>query len=61
MRSEQMGKDYGVVLLPEGLIEFVPEFNRLIADINEVLAAGSSPFPHSPSPLPLLLSPLFLP
>jgi hypothetical protein len=29
MRSEQMGKDYGVVLLPEGLIEFVPEFNRL--------------------------------
>lgn len=42
MRSESMGKDYGVILLPEGLIEFVPEFNRLIADINEVLAAGRS-------------------
>ena len=36
-----MGKDYGVVLLPEGLIEFVPEFNRLITEINEVLASGT--------------------
>jgi diphosphate-dependent phosphofructokinase len=40
MRSEEMGKNYGVVLLPEGLIEFIPEFNRLISDINDVLAAG---------------------
>ena len=38
-----MGKDYGVILLPEGLIEFVPEFNRLIVDINEVLSAGKVP------------------
>lgn len=32
------GKDYGVVLLPEGLIEFIPEFNVLISEINEILA-----------------------
>lgn len=44
MRSETMKKDYGVILLPEGLIEFVPEFNRLIVDINEVLAAGNDFF-----------------
>lgn len=36
-RSEQ-GRDYGVVLLPEGLIEFVPEMGRLISEINDILA-----------------------
>ena len=34
------GKDYGIVLLPEGLIEFIPEFNALISEINDVLATG---------------------
>ena len=34
------GKDYGLVLLPEGLIEFIPEFNNLISEINDVLATG---------------------
>jgi 6-phosphofructokinase len=28
-RSE-LGKDYGVVIVPEGLVEFVPEMNILI-------------------------------
>jgi pyrophosphate--fructose-6-phosphate 1-phosphotransferase len=32
------GKRHGVVLLPEGLIDFIPEFKPLIAEINEVLA-----------------------
>lgn len=41
-RSEDSKKNYGMVLLPEGLIEFLPEFNALIADINEVLAAGTA-------------------
>eukprot|EP00300_Choanocystis_sp_HF-7_P012400 c17874_g1_i1.p1 GENE.c17874_g1_i1~~c17874_g1_i1.p1 ORF type:complete len:1266 (+),score=315.83 c17874_g1_i1:61-3798(+) len=31
------GKHYGVVLLPEGLIEFIPEFMALIKEINDVL------------------------
>ena len=39
-RAEQ-GKDYGIVLLPEGLIEFIPEFNQLISEINDVLAKGT--------------------
>ena len=38
-RSEQ-GRDYGVALLPEGLIEFVPEVGTLIAEINEILAGS---------------------
>lgn len=40
-RSEESNKNYGMILLPEGLIEFLPEFNTLIADINEALAAGA--------------------
>merc|ERR1719162_373477 len=33
------GKDYGVIVLPEGLIEFIPEFNALISELNDKLAA----------------------
>ncbi|MDF2577803.1 MAG: diphosphate--fructose-6-phosphate 1-phosphotransferase [Chlamydiales bacterium] len=42
-RAEQ-GKDYGVVLIPEGLIEFIPEIKVLITELNELLATNS---PHS--------------
>ena len=35
-----VGKDYGVVLVPEGLIEFIPDVGALIGDINEILAGG---------------------
>ncbi|MBT7462309.1 MAG: diphosphate--fructose-6-phosphate 1-phosphotransferase, partial [Waddliaceae bacterium] len=31
------GKNYGVVLIPEGLIEFIPEFGILIKELNEVV------------------------
>lgn len=32
------GRDYGVVLIPEGLIDFIPEINSLIGHLNEILA-----------------------
>jgi len=32
------GKNYGVFLVPEGLIEFIPEMNVLISEINEILS-----------------------
>lgn len=35
-RAEQ-GKMYGVVLVPEGLIEFIPEMKQLISELNAVL------------------------
>lgn len=35
-RAEQ-GKMYGVVLVPEGLIEFIPEMKQLISELNTVL------------------------
>lgn len=34
----EKGKNYGVVLVPEGLIEFIPEVAVLIKEINEILA-----------------------
>jgi diphosphate--fructose-6-phosphate 1-phosphotransferase len=38
VEREAKGLYHGVVLLPEGLIDFIPEFKPLIAEINEVLA-----------------------
>lgn len=32
------GKNYGVVLIPEGLIEFIPEMKTLIQELNTLLA-----------------------
>ncbi|KAL8272159.1 hypothetical protein Esti_003928 [Eimeria stiedai] len=36
----KLGKHYGVILLPEGLIEFMPEVGVLIAEINIIVASG---------------------
>ncbi len=32
------GMNFGVAIIPEGVVEFVPEFSALIAEINELLA-----------------------
>ncbi|KAL8103300.1 pyrophosphate--fructose 6-phosphate 1-phosphotransferase subunit beta-like [Apium graveolens] len=34
----ELGYSYGVILIPEGLIDFIPEVQQLIAELNEVLA-----------------------
>jgi diphosphate--fructose-6-phosphate 1-phosphotransferase len=41
-RRASGGKDYGVVLLPEGLIEFIPEFSALIREMNDLMAGDPS-------------------
>lgn len=33
------GNNFGVVLIPEGLIEFIPAIGRLIQELNDLLAA----------------------
>ncbi len=38
VKRANAGKNYGVVLVPEGLIEFIPEFKELIKNLNEVMA-----------------------
>ena len=32
------GENFGVAIIPDGIVEFVPEFSKLIAEINELLA-----------------------
>lgn len=34
-------ENFGVALIPEGLVEFVPEMKALIAELNDLLAEGS--------------------
>ena len=34
------GMNFGVAIIPEGVVEFVPEFSVLIAEINELLAGS---------------------
>eukprot|EP01041_Mallomonas_annulata_P009984 gene9985-20762_t len=51
VKRSQAGKDYGIVLLPEGLIEFIPEFNALISEINDILAHGCEPTEAAVMPL----------
>jgi pyrophosphate--fructose-6-phosphate 1-phosphotransferase len=40
-KRADLNKNYGVILVPEGLIEFIPEVKKLISEINEIL---SKPF-----------------
>ena len=36
------GNNFGVAIIPEGVVEFVPEFKALIAEINELLAGNKT-------------------
>ena len=36
------GCNFGVAIIPEGIVEFVPEFSVLIAEINELLAGSKA-------------------
>ena len=42
-RAKQ-GNNFGVVLIPEGLIEFVPAIGRLIQELNDLLAAHGADY-----------------
>lgn len=44
MERAALGKHYGVVLVPEGLVEFVPEMKALIAELNDLLAHEEATF-----------------
>ena len=42
-RAKQ-GNNFGVVLIPEGLIEFIPAIGRLIQELNDLLAAHGADY-----------------
>ncbi|MCL2478783.1 MAG: diphosphate--fructose-6-phosphate 1-phosphotransferase, partial [Treponema sp.] len=37
-KRAENGDNFGVILIPEGLVEFIPEIKKLIQEINDVLA-----------------------
>ncbi|MDR1879463.1 MAG: diphosphate--fructose-6-phosphate 1-phosphotransferase [Tannerellaceae bacterium] len=43
-KRSQEGDNFGTVLIPEGLIEFVPAMKRLIAELNDYLAKHDAEF-----------------
>lgn len=42
LARSKAGKNFGVVLVPEGLIEFIPEMKALISALNDLLADNES-------------------
>ena len=40
-KRAENGENFGVALIPEGLIEFIPEMKTLISELNELLAEGT--------------------
>jgi 6-phosphofructokinase 1 len=44
------GKDFGVALVPEGLIEFIPEIGALISEINDIIPALAEEGNSAPQP-----------
>ncbi len=45
------GLNFGIVLVPEGLIEFIPAIKKLIAELNDMLAANQAEFDAIPADL----------
>lgn len=44
MERSKQGEDFGLVLVPEGLIEAIPEMNTLIVELNTILAEDEDYF-----------------
>lgn len=44
VKRSELGSDYGIVLIPEGLIEFIPEMKQLISELNTLLAEHEDHF-----------------
>nr|AGS52974.1 pyrophosphate--fructose 6-phosphate 1-phosphotransferase, beta subunit [uncultured bacterium contig00030] len=44
VKRAQNGENFGVVLIPEGLVEFIPEMKKLINELNDTIAAEEKQF-----------------
>ncbi len=42
VKRAENGENFGVAIIPEGIVEFVPEFSALIGEINELLAGSKT-------------------
>ncbi len=43
IKRAKKGRNFGVALIPEGLIEFVPEIRKLISELNEIMTRDEAP------------------
>jgi len=39
VKRADMGKNFGIAVIPEGLIEFIPELKSMIANLNDIMSA----------------------
>ena len=39
VKRANMGKNFGIAVIPEGLIEFIPEMKSMISNLNDIMAA----------------------
>jgi pyrophosphate--fructose-6-phosphate 1-phosphotransferase len=46
VKRAEVGKNFGVILVPEGLIEFIPEIKALIKELNDLLAKYEEELKH---------------
>jgi len=44
VKRAENGDNFGIVLIPEGLVEFIPEMKKLIEELNDVIAAEEITF-----------------
>ncbi|MDR3301186.1 MAG: diphosphate--fructose-6-phosphate 1-phosphotransferase [Spirochaetaceae bacterium] len=44
IKRAEKKENFGVVLIPEGLVEFVPEMKKLISELNDIMAAHEAEF-----------------
>jgi pyrophosphate--fructose-6-phosphate 1-phosphotransferase len=44
VKRAENGENFGVALIPEGLVEFIPEMKKLIAELNDIMAAHEAEF-----------------
>jgi pyrophosphate--fructose-6-phosphate 1-phosphotransferase len=44
IRRAENGDNFGVILIPEGLVEFIPEIKKLIDELNDAMAQGGEEF-----------------
>jgi pyrophosphate--fructose-6-phosphate 1-phosphotransferase len=44
IKRAENGENFGVILIPEGLVEFIPEIKALISELNEIMAKFKTEF-----------------
>ncbi|MDR2476259.1 MAG: diphosphate--fructose-6-phosphate 1-phosphotransferase [Treponema sp.] len=44
VQRAEKGRNFGIVLIPEGLVEFIPEIKKLITELNDAIAKEEAEF-----------------